>query len=220
MTKEFFNEKVLEVDFNKLQPVISNKHVQYSLNFLRDTYGIKEGVKLSLKNFKQMFLDLISKFKSDVKVDVEDKYKQHGWNKFFNKLKRAFHKIWNRAFSIACSVTASAVMFTLGFMFAQSLMCGIIVCSIYTMITFSIKYFSASETGTNMFYEPGYVAIPKLSSIVNFFKFMYKFIKDTLVKVFEFFIYKIEDDDSKETIIRRRRVFLLLLILIFCIILI
>ena len=138
-----------------------------------------------------------------------------------NKLKKFFHKVWNRAFSIICSVAASAVIFTLGFVFMQSLMAAIVACSIYTMITMSIKYFAAENSNTNMFYEPGYVGIPKLSSVVDFIKFMYKFIKDTIVKVFNWFFYEVEDDDKKDLLIRRRRIFLLgiisILVLVLCV---
>ena len=220
-SKEFLNEPSLEISYKRLQPFLNNKSFKYSLNFLNNNYNLSEGSKISLKAFKKIFLDIISKFKDDVREDFDDKYKQKGWDKFFNKLKKFFHKVWNRAFSIVCSVTASAVVFTLGFVCLQSLMAAIIACSIYTMITFSIKYFASINSNTNMFYEPGYVGIPKLSSIVDFFKFMYKFIKETIVKVFNWFFYEIEDDNKKDILIRRRRIFLLgvisILVFVLCV---
>lgn len=219
-SKEFLNERVLEVNYHRIQPFIDNKSVKYSLNFLNSNYGLSDGSKISLKNFKKIFLDMIDKFKGNVREDFDDKYKQKGWNKFFNKLKKFFHKVWNRAFSIICSVAASAVVFTLGFVFSQSLMAAIVACSIYTMITFSIKYFASETSGTNIFYEPGYVGIPKLSSVVDFIKFMYRFIKETIVKVFNWFFYELEDEDTKSIITRRRRIFLLgilsIIILLIC----
>ena len=214
-SKEFLNERVLEVNYHRIQPFIDNKSVKYSLNFLNSNYGLSDGSKISLNNFKKIFLDMLNKFKNNIKEEFngDDKYQQKGWNRFFNKLKKFFTKVWNRAFSIICSISASIVVFTLGFVFSQSLMAAIVVCSVYSMITFSIKYFAAQNNNTNMFYEPSNVKVPKLSSVVEFIKFMYKFIKDTIVNVFNWFFYEIEDDDKKQLIKRRRRITLLFVLI-------
>ena len=220
-SKEFLTKKVLKVNYKRVKAFMGNKSVKYCMNFLQQNFGLFDNTAWSLKDVKIMFLSMFEKFKTRVRKDqTEDKYHQRGMNKFYNSIKNFFNKIWSRALSIICSVSANVVVYVLGYMHFQSLMIALVLGSIYTTVTLGIKYSSANKNNTNIFYEPGNISMPKVDSIVNFIKFTGKLIKDTVVKVFNWFFYKIDKTDNKEVTIRYRRWFLLSIIILLLLVLI
>lgn len=220
-TKEFLTKKVITVDYSKIKPFLNNELVKKHINFLQKNYNLFNNVTWSLNDIKTAFLNLCDKFKTKFKKDsIDDKYNQAGMNRVYKKLKQLFNKIWGRALSIVCSVSANIVVYVLGYLNFQSLMAALVFGSMYTFITFSIKYFSSRSNNTDMFYEPGNIKLPKLDSVVEFIKFISKFIKSTIAKVFNWFFYEIDETDSKETAIRYKRWGLLSIIIIFILIII
>ena len=220
LTKDFLKDKVINVDYSRIKPYINNKLVKQGLNILKNDYNISPKVKLSLDSFKQTFLKLISNFKKDYRKDFDDKYHQKGWNKFFNILYKAFNKLWERALNIVCSITASFVVFGLGYVFSQSLVTALVTGGLYFIMISGIKYFSASKNGTNMFYEPTNISLPNMNSIKNFIKYITSFIKSTIGKLFNWFFYEVDPKDKKDITIKRRRMFLLTMICLVLLILV
>lgn len=222
MTNSFFDEKVLKVDYSRLNNMMDKKYVKKSLSVLQSEYNVNENDSLSLTDVKSIFLNLLSKIRPETREDYDDKYKQKGFFKLYNTLKKLFLRIWNRAWSIVTSTSASVAVFIIGLTTLQSLMAAIVLCTIYTTITLSIKSYQASKLGTSMAYEPGEVGFLSLDNIVNFIKYVFTFIKDTFLDVVNWFFFKIESNNEKdpEVYLRRRRFFLLFIILVFIVILV
>ena len=220
-TKEFLTKKIIKVDYSKVRPFLNNKSVKEHINFLQKNYNLFDNVTLSLNDVKTIFLNLCDKFKTKFKKDyIDDKYNQAGMNRVYKKLKQLFNKIWGRALSIVCSISANVVVYVLGYLNFQSLMATLVFGCMYTFITFSIKYFSSRSNNTDMLYEPSNIKLPKLDSVVEFIKFISKFIKDTVNEVFNWFFYEIDEEDNKKATKRYRRWFLLSIIIILVFVLI